>query len=58
MAYILITNTGSDPVIADILGLKRSQIDGVVDPNRPLVTKQRRGDEILRLAKYYLNQVR
>lgn len=57
IAYYLITNTGSDPVIADILGIKKSQIDGVVDPNRPLATKQRKADDIKRLAKFYLKQV-
>jgi intein/homing endonuclease/superfamily II DNA or RNA helicase len=58
MAYYLLSNTGSDPVIADTLGIKKAQIEGVVDPNKPLIEKQRQADDIKRLAKYYLKQVK
>lgn len=32
MAYYLISNTGSDPIVADVLGVKRAQLDGIRDP--------------------------
>ena len=32
MAYFLISESGSDPVVADVLGLKRAQLDGIRDP--------------------------
>lgn len=58
MAYFLLSNTGSDPVIADTLGIKKAQIAGVRDPSRPLIEKQRQADDIKRLATYYLKQVK
>lgn len=37
LAYFLLSDEGSDPIIADILGLKKGQIDGVRDPDADLV---------------------
>lgn len=37
-AYYLLSNDGSDPIISDTLGLKQEQLDGVIDPNRDIVT--------------------
>lgn len=31
-AYYLISDSGSDPVMADVLGVKRAQLDGIRDP--------------------------
>ena len=39
MVYYLIAEAGSDPVMVDVLGLKKQQIDGIRDPNQDLVTK-------------------
>ncbi len=32
MAYYLISDSGSDPIVADVLGVKRAQLDGIRDP--------------------------
>lgn len=37
MAYFLVSDEGSDPVVADVLGLKKAQIEGVRDPDAALV---------------------
>lgn len=34
VAYYLVADEGSDPVIADVLGLKEAQSTGIVDPDR------------------------
>jgi SNF2 family DNA or RNA helicase len=39
MAYYLVADSGSDPIVVDVLGLKRQQIEGVRDPNASLVEK-------------------
>jgi SNF2 family DNA or RNA helicase len=39
VAYFLVSEGGSDPVIADILGLKKAQIEGVRDPDAELIEK-------------------
>jgi SNF2 family DNA or RNA helicase len=55
IAYFLLSESGSDPVISDILGLKKQQIEGLRDPNQELVTKlQIQGDHIKKLAARYL----
>jgi SNF2 family DNA or RNA helicase len=54
-AYYLLSEEGSDPIMSDILGIKRQQIEGVRDPNQDLVTKlQIESDYISRLAKRFL----
>lgn len=58
MAYYLISDSGSDPIIADVLGVKRGQIEGVRDPNVELVEKLEVGPgNLKRLAQAYLEQV-
>lgn len=58
MAYFLISDEGSDPVLADILGLKRGQLEGVRDPDAELIERLEGGEEnIKRLAQAYLNRV-
>ena len=39
VAYFLVSEEGSDPVIADVLGLKKAQIEGVRDPDAELIEK-------------------
>lgn len=34
VAYYLVADEGSDPVIADVLGLKEAQATGIIDPDR------------------------
>jgi superfamily II DNA or RNA helicase len=57
LAYFLMSASGSDPVVADVLGLKTEQIEGVRDPKQDLVTKlQTDGGHARRLAEEYLRQ--
>lgn len=37
MAYYLLSETGSDPVVADVLGIKRVQSDGIQNPSASLL---------------------
>src|SRR5688500_3601841 len=37
VAYFLVSDIGSDPVMADVLALKRSQSEPMIDPDRPLL---------------------
>ncbi|MNR71256.1 hypothetical protein D3C71_18710 [compost metagenome] len=57
-AYFLVANDGSDPVIADVLGLKRQQLDGVRHKDGDLVEAlQIDPDHIKKLATAYLEKV-
>lgn len=56
-AYFLIADEGSDPIVVDVLGLKRQQLEGVRDPKAELVEHlEVDGDRIKRLAASYLQQ--
>ena len=58
VAYYLLSDDGSDPVIADLLGLKRGQIEGVVDPHAELVEQLAvEPGSIKRLARVYLEKL-
>jgi len=57
MAYYLVSDEGSDPIISDVLGIKKGQLSGVIDPNLDLIEKlsdvtmngvQRLAEEVLR----------
>lgn len=57
VAYYLVTDDGSDPVIAETLGIKRQQMDGITDPDGRLfepVTDD--GDRMRRLAQRVLDR--
>jgi SNF2 family DNA or RNA helicase len=58
-AYYLISEVGSDPVIADILGIKTHQLSGVLHPEQALVEKLQvdTKDRMKRLAESYLAQL-
>ncbi len=58
VAYYLLSESGSDPVVADVLGIKRAQIEGVRNPNRSDVLERidRSGEHIKRLAERYLSK--
>lgn len=59
MAYFLLTDVGSDPVIADVLGVKRRQSEGISDPDANLIEQLDTGEHhVRRLAEAYLEQVR
>lgn len=56
-AYFLVSEEGSDPVMVDILGLKQTQIDGVIEENLELVEElQTDPNHIKRLAEDYLTK--
>lgn len=56
VAYFAVADEGSDPVIAEVLDLKRQQADGIVDPQRPLFQELagQPEDRIKLLAEAYL----
>lgn len=57
VAYFLIADHGSDPVIADVLGVKREQVEVIRDPNAELVEHlQVDPDHIKKLAAQFLQQ--
>lgn len=57
VAYFLVADHGADPIIVDVLGLKREQLDGVRDHDAELVERlEVDGDRIKRLAEAYLFQ--
>jgi hypothetical protein len=57
VVYYLLAEEGSDPVISDVLGLKRQQLEPVRNPDAELVEKlQTDDDHIKRLAESYLKR--
>ncbi|MFL1449377.1 SNF2-related protein [Pseudomonas tritici] len=55
MAYYLVSGHGSDPIVLDVLGVKREQIEGVRNPGKNLVERADIGENQLRaLAKRFL----
>jgi len=56
-AYFLVAEDGADPVMAEVLGLKRSQIEGLRDPNLDLIEKlETDGGHIRKLAEEFLKR--
>jgi SNF2 family DNA or RNA helicase len=58
-AYFLVCNHGSDPIMADTLGLKKQQSDGLLDPNAPRIEEigfDQTGSNVKKLAESYLAQ--
>lgn len=55
-AYYLITDSGSDPVVADVLGIKQRQSEGILDPDGAIVepVDQTSGANMKRLAEAFL----
>lgn len=55
-AYYLVTDDGSDPVIADVLGLKRTQIEGIVNVGEGALLEKldSGGADVKRMAREYL----
>lgn len=55
MAFFLISDQGSDPVVADVLGVKREQIEGVRNPEEGLIERIDTGEnQLRRLAESFL----
>lgn len=56
-AYFLLADSGSDPVVADVLGIKAAQLEGIRDPNAALVQRsQSDPDRVKKLAEDFLRQ--
>jgi len=57
MAYFLIANCGSDPLVSQVLGLKREQVEGIRNPHgEGLERLQTDGGHLKRLAELYLKK--
>lgn len=58
VAYYLIADSGSDPVVADVLGVKRQQLEGLRDPDgqRGLARLDKGGAHVKRLAEEFLRR--
>lgn len=55
-AIYLVSDGGSDPVIIDMLGLKASQADGVMDPNAEIFDQVADESRIKQMAQRYLQK--
>lgn len=54
-AYYLVTDEGSDPIVSDVLGVKREQIEGVRNPGLGMAERVDTGEsQIRRLAAAFL----
>ena len=59
VSYYLVADSGADPIMSQVLGLKRGQLEPVVKPGQPRVEQLGRdGDHVRRLAEHYLRQVK
>src|SRR5690606_9105578 len=55
VAYYLTADEGSDPIVVDVLGVKRQQSEGVRNPGGPLAERADIGEDALRrLAAEFL----
>jgi len=59
LAYFLVADEGSDPVVAQMLGLKREQVEGIRDPSADNVLEDLQIDpsHVRRLAEHYLKSI-
>ena len=56
-AYFLVSESGADPVMAEVLGVKREQIESVRNPDSSLVERIDTGENnIRRLAREFLHR--
>lgn len=59
LAYFLVSEGGSDPVVAEVLNIKRMQSEPLIDPDAPLLAPiADPGDRVLKLAEYVLRKRR
>lgn len=59
MAYFLIADEGSDPVVSQVLGLKRDQVEGIRNPKNDLLERlETDGGHLQQLARQYLAKSR
>jgi SNF2 family DNA or RNA helicase len=56
-AFYLVSESGSDPIISETLGLKQAQLEGIRDPERGIIAElQTDKNRIRELAKHYLER--
>ena len=56
-AYFLVSEAGADPIMAEVLGVKREQIEGVRNPDAELIERIESGENnIRRLAEQFLTK--
>ncbi|WP_199728685.1 DEAD/DEAH box helicase [Corallococcus sp. CA053C] len=59
MAYFLTSDSGSDPVVADVLGIKRDQMEGVRDPQASFMERLETDEgRVRKLAESFLKNRR
>lgn len=59
IAYFLVSEFGSDPLMAEVLGIKAEQVEGVLaDEQREILQRVDDGQAIRKLAEQYLSKVR
>lgn len=57
MAYYLLSEYGSDPIVADVLGMKKSQSEGVINPEASLIERSNSGGQnSKKLAEAFMKQ--
>jgi SNF2 family DNA or RNA helicase len=56
LAYFLVAESGSDPVVADVLNIKRQQSDPLLDPDAAPSVVVDTSDRVRRLAAAFLKQ--
>lgn len=57
-AYIMLSDSGSDPHLAEMLGLKRSQMDGIRDPHADIIESfQVDAARVKDMARKYLSKL-
>ena len=57
IAYFPVSRSGSDPVVMDVLGLKRDQIDGIVNQETDVLASREDGANRMRkLAEHYIKR--
>jgi SNF2 family DNA or RNA helicase len=57
MAYFLVAEAGSDPIVADVLGLKKSQIRGILDLEAQIEHVDAAGQRMKKLARALLERL-
>lgn len=57
-AYYLMSDEGSDPIMTDILGLKKQQIDGINNPDQDIIERvANTSDHVRKLAQQYMDKI-
>lgn len=54
-AYFLVSEEGADPIMTEVLGLKREQLDGIRG-TKPIQQRSDNGESVKKLAREWLNR--